>query len=79
MLDEFETTAEVNNEELQNSGEDLDESVEKELNAMEAVNTSKSSSDQARRYTDRFKEFLRAHKLCDKIEQLVAHYNAYEE
>ena len=59
MLDEFESTADVSINELQGSGEDLEESVEQELNAMEIANTSKSSSEQARRYADGFKEFLR--------------------
>lgn len=71
MLDEFESTADVSIEELQGSGEDLEESVEQELNAMEIANTSKSSSEQARRYADRFKEFLRKRKLCDEIDKLV--------
>ena len=71
MLDEFEETADVDTEELEECAEDLDHAVEKEMDEVETANTPKSSSEQARRYSDRFKEFLRAHKLCDKIEQLV--------
>jgi len=71
MLNGFEKCAGVDDEELECSAEDLDEATEEELNEMEKANTSKSSIEQARRYSNRFKEFLRANKLCDRIEELV--------
>lgn len=71
MLDEFEHDADVNDEELEGSATDLDDSVTKELDDIELANTSVSSGNQARRYSERFKVFLREHGLCDQIDKLV--------
>ncbi len=71
LLDEFETTADVSEEELNGSSEEIAEAMLKELDETELSNTAKSSLQQARRYAERFKTFLRERRLCDKIEKLV--------
>ncbi len=71
LLDEFESNAEVLDEELAGSSMDINEAAEQEMDDMELANQAKSSIDQSRRYAERFKEFLRTNGLCDKIESLV--------
>jgi hypothetical protein len=71
MLNDFENNADVDDDEMLGSANDIDEALEKELDMMEVTNMSKTSADQAKRYAERFKAFLREHGLCDKIDSLV--------
>ena len=63
--------ADVVDGEIAGSAQDIDDAIQQQLDDVEVASTSKSASDQTRRYAQRFKDFLQKHGFCNRIKNLV--------